>query len=45
MRGRPTTGAERPDQTKVPPYLRPPVPTPVVFDPTLRRAGDIVRDG
>lgn len=28
---------------KLPSYLLPPVPRRVVFDPTLRRAGDLIR--
>jgi hypothetical protein len=32
-------------RTRVPAYLLPPEVSDVVFDPTLRRAGDILREG
>ncbi len=46
MRARRRFYWHRLDRTRVPPsYLLPPVHSAVVFDPTLRRAGDILREG
>jgi hypothetical protein len=36
---------EQDDRTRVPAYLLPPEVSVVVFDPTLQRAGDILREG